>query len=68
MQSLTIALFIGFWTLLLLSCGAEPNPWLSVRRAGNSHELTYRSRSRRIRYTAAWSGGQRYRSLEVLSI
>lgn len=68
MQSLTIALIVSLWTLILIGCGAEPNPWLSVRRTHNYHELTYRSRSRRLRYTAAWGSNQRYRSLEVLSL
>ncbi len=68
LQSTVIALVVMFWTLALIGLGAEPTPWLSVRRGACWHELTWRGRARRIRYTAAWRGDSRYHSLEVLSI
>lgn len=68
LQSTVIALMIAVWTIALIGLGAEPTPWLSVRSGHNWHELTWRGRVRRVRYTAAWRGDSRYRSLEVLSI
>jgi len=68
LQSTVIALVIVFWTIALIGLGAEPTPWLAVRRGNAWHELTCRALPRHVRYTAAWSGDSRYRSLEVLSV
>lgn len=68
LQSVVIALFIGLWTLALIGLGAEPNPWISVKSGQNWREWCYRSRSRRIRYLSAAGNGQRYRSIELLSM
>jgi len=68
LQSTVIALVIVLWTIALIGLGAEPTPWLSVRRGNAWHELTWRGRGKRVRYTCAWRGDSRYRSLEVLSI
>lgn len=68
LQSTVIALMLTIWTLALIGCGAEPTPWLAVRRGNAWHELTWRGRGRRVRYTCAWRGGSCYRSLEMLSV
>ena len=68
LQSTVIALVVVLWTLTLIGLGAEPTPWLSVRRGTSWHELTWRGRTRRIRYLAAWRGDSRYRSVEFLSV
>ena len=68
LQSAVIALMLTIWTLTLIGLGAEPTPWLSVRSGTCWHELTWRGRARRVRYTAAWRGDSRYRSVEFLSV
>ena len=68
MQSAVIALCLTLWTLALIGLGAEPTPWLSMRSGRNWHELTWRGRTRRVRYLSAWRGDSRYRSVEILSI
>ena len=68
MQSAVIALMLTLWTLTLIGLGAEPTPWLSMRSGRNWHELTWRGRTRRIRYLSAQGNGSRYRSIEILSI
>lgn len=68
LQSTVIALCVCLWTIALIASGAEPTPWLSVRHGRNWHELTWRGRARRVRYTAAWCDDSRYRSLEVLTV
>lgn len=68
LQSAIVALFVSLWTIALIGIGAQPNPWLTVQRGGNYHALTYRSRSRRLRYTSAWGNGQTYRSIELLTV
>jgi len=68
LQSTVIALILAVWTIALIGLGAQPTPWLAVRRGTCWHELTWRGRAQRVRYTAAWSGDSRYRSLEVLSV
>ena len=68
LQSTVIALCICLWTIALIGLGAEPTPWLSVRSGHCWHELTWRGSHRRVRYTAAWRGDSRYRSIEFLTV
>jgi len=68
LQSAVIALCLTLWTLALIGLGAEPTPWLSIRSGESWHELTWRGRTRRVRYLSAWRGDGRYRSVEFLTV
>jgi hypothetical protein len=68
LQSTVTALCICIWTIALIGLGAEPTPWLAVRRGAAWHELTWRGRGKRVRYVCAWRGDSRYRSIEWLSV